>query len=290
MLYLDKNTHYDIIYDDIIYSGFEKLSNADIVNIKGQMVIDGGLFSIVYVKVFDNMGDYGLLKGELITCVSQSTGAIYEAKTNVKGIAEFYVPRNTKYVFHSTYEKELRMLDIGDGRGASIYSMSFETSTTPANQYYERLKDAEEARKAWLRECEREDSLIGTIPINVLLFINITNAKEASVFPNIREAKVYGSANKTTLLGVIKGSWSIETLCERNMRLCLASVTNKDGSYSKSVLHLKLTRGMHSFYIENEDGTFGQKVEVNIPLRKGYSYLLKHQDDYAITAPLCITL
>ena len=290
MLYLNKNTHYDIIYEDLIYSGFEKISNSDVINITGEMIIDGGLFSIVYVKVFDNMDDYGLLKGELITCESQSTGIIYEATTNMKGIAEFYVPRNSEYVFHSTYEKNLRTLTVGNGKGASIYSMSFDVSTTPASQYYKRLKDAEAARKAWLREWERQDSLIGTIAINVLVFINITNAKNASFHPSFREIKVYDSSKKNKLLGVIKGSWSIETLCEKDMRLCLASVTKEDGGYSQSVLHLKLTRGLHSFYIENEDGTFNQDVEVDIPVRKGYNYLLKHKDNYSITAPLCVTL
>ena len=90
--------------------------------------------------------------------------------------------------------------------------------------------------------------LIGTIAINVLVFININTAKMRPFIQVLEKLKCM-TRLKNKLLGVIKGSWSIETLCEKNA-LCLASVTKEDGSYSQSVLHLKLTRGLHSFYIE----------------------------------------
>ncbi len=285
---LKQNTKYHIFYQDIIYKDLFKIPHTNSLEFTGPMVIDGGLFTIVKMKVYDSGGDYLILKNETIICESKSTGKLYEEKTNENGLVEFYLPRNASYSFHSVYEKQIRSIELGDGNGIAIYRISLDASTVPEKQYHQRIIQAEQQKLAWIKQMELEDSLKGTIPVNVLLFINVDLINKEDKYPYLGQINIYDSKEKNKFFGSVNGNWSIKDLCENGLSLCMNSVTNKDGSYSDAVLPVKLKRGVHQFYVEDQNGIIKENIELEVKIRKSYSYLKNNSSKYYITAPLCV--
>ena len=286
---LMQNVHYNIIFQDIIYKDLIKIPKSEFLDYTGPMLIDGGLFSIVKMEVLDSQGDYSLLKNETIICESKSTGELYEQKTDENGIVEFYVPRNSTYLFHSVYERNIQTVEIRDASGISVYTVSLKAYTVPESQYHQRIIEAEQEALAWIRQMELEDSLKGTIAINVLLFLNIEPKSNNGQCSYLGKVNIYDSPKKNKQYGHLKGNWSVKGICENDYSLCMNSVTNKDGSYSDAVLPLKLKRGIHHLYVEDEKGDFKETVEVVVKIRKSYNYLKNNYLNYYITSPLCIT-
>ena len=285
---LRQNTQYHILYQDIVYEDLFKIPRSNFLECTGPLVIDGGLFTTVKMKVYDSGGDYSLLKNETIICESKSTGKLYEEKTNENGLVEFYLPRNASYDFHSVFEKYIQNIEIGDGGGISIYRISLNASTIPEKQYQQRISLAEQEELEWIKQIELEDSLKGTIPINVLLFINAEMESGDEKCPHLGKIYIYKSKGKNIMYGSVDGNWSIGGLCENGLSLCLNSVKNNDGSYSKAVLPLKLKRGNHKFYIEDEKGFIKREVNIEVEIRKSYNYLKNNSENFYLTSPICI--
>ena len=285
---LNQNTHYNIIFQNIFYTKMFKIPKSYRLDFNGPILIDGGLFTTIKLEVFDNEGNYDLLKQEKIQCESITTGVIYRNKTNQSGIVEFYVPRNSSYTFHSEFEKDIQKINVGNGQGVSVYTVLLKANTTPENQYYLRIKKAENEAIAREKQFKLEDSLKGTIPINVILFLNIELKDKNGEFHHFGEISVYDSHKKNKLLGVLHGNWNIEGLCEKGMRLCTRSITNADGSYTDAVLPIKLKRGTHELYIENSSGILKKTVEVDVKIQTSYGFLKNNFNDYSVTAPLCL--
>tara|TARA_Y200000002_G_scaffold383037_1_gene402742 strand:+ start:2114 stop:3169 length:1056 start_codon:yes stop_codon:yes gene_type:complete len=285
---LNKNTHYNIIYEDIFYSKLFKIPYSSRIDYSGKVIIDGGLFAIVKLKVLDNSGNNLPLKSETIICESEETGELLENKTNQLGVVEFYLPRNSNYKFHSVFEKSIKSISIDDGNGVSIYRISLRTYTTPESQYYLRIKRAEQEAIAREKQRKLEDSLVGTIPITVVLFINTETNKDDFKLPYLNEVNVYTSKSKNKKLGIINGNWSVNGLCEKGYGLCSRVIKNKDGSFVNAVLPVKLKRGIHQLYLENNNGDFKKQVEVNVSVHKSFEFLKNNSESYYITSPMCV--
>jgi hypothetical protein len=286
---LNQNTHYNILFQDIFYTEMFKIPKTQFLECNGPMLIDGGLYTILNLEVFDNQGNYSPLKNETIFCESLKNGEIYEQKTNNSGVVEFYLPRNASYNFHSFYEKNIQSIDVSNARGVAVFTISIKANTTPENQYYQRIMEAEKEAIQSEKQLKIEDSLIGTIPINVLLFLNVEPQNEDDKCTYLGDVFIYDKPSKNNLIGIVKGNWNLKGLCENGISLCMNSVTNKDGSFSKAVLPVKLTRGTHQFYVENKNGDFKKSVQVEVKSYKSYLFLTNQQHKYSITAPMCVT-
>ena len=288
LLTLNQNTHYNIIYDDITYKEMIKIPEYDELKFNGPMVIDGGLFVIIEVEVFDNINDYQTLKNEKIFCENTVTGKKIMNTTNNKGLVKFYVPRNHQHKIHSVFDDNIAKYVVKEGKNATVFGVKLRASTTPENEYYNRLKEAEADAIAREKQIKYDDSIIGNIPITVILFANIDQKTNEGKGIYSGPLMVYKSRNKTNYLGSIKGNWNVEGLCENGKRLCLGSVTNNDGSYSNMVLPVKLKRGNHEFYVENKEGNIKQEFKINIPSANSLYFIFSGNSDPTITAPICI--
>lgn len=288
LISLNQNTHYNILFEDIIYTKMFKIPAISRLEITGNMIIDGGLFANLEILISDNQGDYFPLFDEKIICESISTGKEYVNRTNEKGIVKFYVPRNQEYNISSVYEKNIISYYIKDNSGATIQGLRLRASTIPEREYHNRIAKAEVEAIAIEKQRQYDDSLKGTIPITVILFANLESKSGEQTPPVMGTLKLYDSPNKKNCLGEIVGNWNIEGLCNQGKRLCLGSVTNSDGTYSSHVLPVKLKRGDYQFYAENDLGNIQQQFSVKVPLATSLYFLLQKDSEYKITAPICI--